>query len=94
MAKLTTKARKKLKKSSFVFPAKRAYPIEDPNHARNALARVSQFGTPAEQATVKAAVHKKYPSIGKPKKRAKYNYSGPTLMNKAIAKVKKKVKGK
>lgn len=42
-----------------------AYPIEDKAHARNALARVSQFGTPAEKAEVRRAVHKKFPNIGK-----------------------------
>jgi hypothetical protein len=41
MAKLTTKARKGLKKSSFVSPGKRAYPIENISHARSALARSS-----------------------------------------------------
>lgn len=67
MAPLTSKKRKGLKKSSFAVPGKRAYPINDANHARNALARVSQFGTPAEKAQVRAAVHRNYPSIGKDK---------------------------
>jgi len=62
--KLTTKARKALPKTSFALPGKRAYPIEDKAHARNALARVSQHGTPAEKKKVRAAVHKKYPKIG------------------------------
>jgi hypothetical protein len=65
MAKLTAKKRNALKKSSFAEPGKRAYPIQDASHARNALARVSQHGTPAEKAKVRAAVHRKYPSIGK-----------------------------
>ncbi|HKB89566.1 MAG TPA: hypothetical protein VKC60_03495 [Opitutaceae bacterium] len=69
MAKLTTKARSKLKSSSFAVPSKKpgsgSYPIPDPGHARNALARVSQHGSPAEKAKVRAAVHRKYPSIGK-----------------------------
>lgn len=42
MAKLTTKARKALPKSDFALPGKRAYPIEDTAHARNAKARASQ----------------------------------------------------
>ena len=42
-----------------------SYPINDPNHARNALARVAQHGSPAEQAKVRAAVHRRYPGIGK-----------------------------
>jgi hypothetical protein len=65
LAKLTAKKRNALKTSSFAEPGKRAYPINDPSHARNALARVSQHGTPAEKAKVRAAVHRKYPSIGK-----------------------------
>ena len=70
MAKLSSKSRKALKTSSFAEPSKRKYPIEDANHARNALARVAQHGTPAEKAQVRAAVHRKYPGIGKDK--AKY----------------------
>lgn len=62
--KLTTEARKKLPKKSFVFPGKRSYPINDMNHARNALARVAQNGSPSEQARVRAEVHKKFPSVG------------------------------
>lgn len=68
MAKLTTKARKAIKTSNFALPKKRAYPIEDRSHARNALARVSQFGSPAEKSKVRAAVHRKYPSMGKKKR--------------------------
>lgn len=64
MAKLTTKKRKALKKTTFAIPGKRKYPINDISHARNALARVSQFGTPEEKKQVKAAVKRKYPSIG------------------------------
>lgn len=42
MAKLSEKDRKKLPKSSFAEPSKRAYPINDRNHAANAKARASQ----------------------------------------------------
>jgi hypothetical protein len=65
MAKLSSAARKAIPTKSFAEPDKRKYPIEDEAHARNALARVEQSGTPAEKAKVKAAVRKKYPSIGK-----------------------------
>ncbi|WP_200962658.1 hypothetical protein [Terrabacter sp. Soil810] len=41
------------------------YPILDLEHARNALARVAQHGTAAEQEKVRAAVVKKYPSLKK-----------------------------
>lgn len=42
MAKLTTKARKALPKSSFGLPGSRGYPMPDKSHARNAKARASQ----------------------------------------------------
>jgi len=61
MAKLSTKRRKLLPKSKFAIPAKRAYPIDTRSRASNALARVSQVGTPAEKKQVRAAVCKKYP---------------------------------
>jgi hypothetical protein len=63
MAKLTTKSRKALPKQSFAVPAQRSYPIPDQNHARLALAMVSRYGNPAQQAEVRAAVKKKYPGI-------------------------------
>lgn len=74
MARLSYKQRKSMPKSEFALPGnknsknkagKGAYPIQDKAHARNALSRVSQFGTPAEKATVRAKVHAKYPDIGK-----------------------------
>jgi len=61
--KLTTAARNALPSSAFVFPAQRAYPIHDENHARDALARVAQNGSPSEKAKVRAAVKKRYPGI-------------------------------
>lgn len=63
MAKLTAKTRNALPKSSFVFPKTRKFPISDPNHARNALSRAGAKGGSVE-ATVRAAVHRKFPSIG------------------------------
>lgn len=68
MAKLDTKERKALPNGDFAGPG-RSYPINDPNHARNALSRVSQFGSPAEKAEVRAKVHRKYPGIGKDDKK-------------------------
>ena len=64
MARLTTAQRKALPGSDFALPGGR-YPINNPSHARNALSRVSQFGTPAQKAEVRAAVARKYPGIGK-----------------------------
>ena len=58
--KLTYAERKGLPKSAFVFPATRRYPIQDEDHARNALARSS--GKP-EEAEVRAVVHRRYPGI-------------------------------
>lgn len=64
MVVLTTKKREALPDSAFVYPpaanSPGRYPIHDRKHAANALARVAQFGTPAEKAAVKAAVCKKY----------------------------------
>jgi hypothetical protein len=41
MAKLTTKARKKIPASEFAGPG-RSYPVEDKSHAANAKARATQ----------------------------------------------------
>ena len=68
MAKLNTAERKALPTKDFAGPD-RSYPINDPNHARNALSRVSQNGSPAEKAEVRAKVHAKYPDIGKDDKK-------------------------
>lgn len=74
MAKLSMKSRKALPSSSFALPGKGAgpsgkgsgsYPIPDKSHARNALSRVSQHGSSAEKAKVRAKVHAKFPAIGK-----------------------------
>lgn len=73
---LTAAGRKHLPKSDFALPGKGegpqgkgagSYPIPDASHARNALARVSQHGSPEEKAKVRAAVHRKFPGIGKKK---------------------------
>ena len=70
--KLSYKERQKLPKGDFALPGKGdgpegkqggSYPIPDESHARNALARVSQHGTSAEKAKVKAAVERKFPGI-------------------------------
>jgi len=42
VAKLSSSARNKLPKSKFAEPGKRAYPVENASHARNAKARASQ----------------------------------------------------
>ncbi|HEV8410805.1 MAG TPA: hypothetical protein VGQ30_09870, partial [Gemmatimonadaceae bacterium] len=49
--------------TKFALPGRR-YPIENRSHAANALSRVSQFGTPAEKATVRRKVAAAYPGMG------------------------------
>ena len=54
MAKMTTKQKDRLPKGEFAvktksgYGGKGKYPIPDAAHARNALARVSQFGSSSE----------------------------------------------
>jgi hypothetical protein len=76
MARLSYAKRQGMPAKQFALPGKGSgpkgkgggsYPIPDESHGRNALARVAQHGTPAEQATVRAKVHRKFPGIGKGK---------------------------
>lgn len=76
MSKITTQERKNLPKKDFALPSTRSnsggkggYPIDTEDRARNALARVSQFGSESEKATVRAAVHSKFPDIGDEEKK-------------------------
>lgn len=72
--RLTYGERQKMPSSQFALPGHGAgpkgkgggsYPIPDEAHGRNALARVAQHGSPSEKARVRAAVHRKFPNIGK-----------------------------
>lgn len=63
MAQLTTKMVNRLPASAFAIPSQRKYPIMDREHAANALARVTQFGTAQEKAQVRAAVKRRYPDL-------------------------------
>lgn len=70
MPTLSAQARKKLSPSSFVFPKTRSYPIPDRAHARAALqaaggARSGKPAPTAKRAKIRAAVHRKYPDMGK-----------------------------
>ncbi len=65
MAKLSKRGRAMVARKNFAIPERRAYPIHDVEHARNALARVAQHGTPEEKKRVRAAVYRKYPSLKK-----------------------------
>lgn len=61
MAKLTTKTRNALPAKDFAGP-ERSFPINNPSHARNALARVANK-SPELKARIRRKVHNKYPSI-------------------------------
>jgi len=61
VAKLTAKTRNKIPTKDFAGPG-RTYPIENESHAINAEARAS--GKKIE-GRIRAAVHRKYPNIGK-----------------------------
>lgn len=50
-------------KSSVGGKGKKAYPIDTPARARNALARAAQSGTGGSYAKVEKAVNRKYPGI-------------------------------
>ncbi len=60
--KLTSKARNALPNSTFALPG-RKYPLSDPSHAKNALARASQFASPEERAEIRRKVKAKYPGM-------------------------------
>lgn len=68
MATLTTKQRKSLPSGSFALPG-RKYPLDTANRARNALSRVSQYGSPSEKAAVRSKVHAKFPGIDSSQKK-------------------------
>lgn len=59
---LTAQQRGALAKKAFALPDRR-YPIPDASHARNALARVSQHGSPQEKKRVRRRVAKRFPGI-------------------------------
>ena len=60
---LTEHAREEIKPKNFAIPKGKHYPIENETHARNAIARVDQFGSPSEKNQVYSAVAKKYPGL-------------------------------
>lgn len=61
MAKLTAATRNALPDSAFAGP-NRSFPVEDPSHARNALARASQFH-PELKEKIREKVRRKFPDI-------------------------------
>lgn len=79
--RLTAHERQSMPRSDFALPGKGegpkgagsgSFPIPDRSHAINALARAS--GKPVE-AKVRAAVHRKYPDLGKARADRRYNRS-------------------
>ena len=69
MARLTAKARRKIPTSKFAIKRGRKYPIDTPKRARVALGLVGMHGTATQKRQVRAAVRRKYPSIGKKRSR-------------------------
>ena len=69
MGRLTSRGRRRIKRSNFALPKERKYPIQDIAHARNALARVAQYGSKSEQRRVRDVVGRKYPSLRKRRRR-------------------------
>lgn len=61
MVKLMARTRNALPAKDFAGPD-RSFPIQDASHARNAMARASQFH-PELKAKIRAKVHKKFPGI-------------------------------
>jgi hypothetical protein len=57
--------RSKMKPSTFAVPSRKAYPLPDIGHARNAIARVQQHGSPVEKAAVFSKVRTRYPALAK-----------------------------
>ena len=68
-ADLNTSGREHIKAKNFALTprqsdtGKPAYPIHDKAHAANALARVKQHGTPAQQSEVYKDVARRYPEL-------------------------------
>lgn len=64
MTKLTAAARRKIPQKNFAVPSKApksgSYPIPDRSHAQNALARSAGKAVAAK---VRAAVHRKFPTM-------------------------------
>lgn len=57
--------RRSLPKSAFVYPAKRAYPIDTKKRARAALSYGARRDTFGSIRTIRAKVYKRYPSLKK-----------------------------
>lgn len=67
MARLTTAERNALPSSAFADPVHRKYPEEDAGHAKAALGRAGEYGTPAIKAAVRKKAAAKFGMTGKKK---------------------------
>lgn len=67
MAVLSYKEKKALPASAFAIPDEHKYPIHDLPHARNALSRVSQYGSPDEKSKVRSKVYSRWEQLNKDK---------------------------
>ncbi len=63
--KLSYQARKHIADHEFVFPKHRKYPIQDIEHARDALSRASGSHNPAVKSKVFREVYRRYPQLRK-----------------------------
>ena len=63
MAKLSSATRNALPSSDFVFPKQRKEPIQSAHQAKVALTVGMHGQSPAEKATIRAKVRKKYPGM-------------------------------
>jgi len=62
MAELTAAERDAIPDKDFALPGRR-YPVHDREHAANALARVSENGSPKEKRLVRMMVKHRYPDM-------------------------------
>jgi len=56
--KLTAKARRGLRSSQFAVPERRAFPIEDPGHARAALRLIGKAHSESEKRRIRAMANR------------------------------------
>lgn len=95
MAKLTYSQRKAMPSSAFAIPGNApgagSYPVNDLSHARNALARVAQHGTPAEQAAVRRKVAAKFPGITQSRAQRRSTEGSPPFSRAELAQGHRKI---
>lgn len=60
---ITAAKRHSLPASDFAIPSEESYPVDTKKRARNALSRVSTFGSDDEKAKVRSKIRNAWPSI-------------------------------